>query len=320
MKTYKKFIPLVVLVGQLIGCSMYSSKAGTKEEMAGTYELSVYEKKDDEGNYYDYKAQINSKAYFSLDTKGYGYYAYSDNDTPLKVSSMFARFKEDDEKPGLYKAIDFCDGVTHCYDWQKKVGCGDEPIMGFNRETNTFSYTNLYHEYKIYNPPKISEYYRAVYKKISDTTGMDKINEVLGTSIKFDKPFEMKKMEGLYIYTCQSADATTSPFYGDYEYLIVDMDSYANNKLKAYYSLKENPGKVAADIPVELIAKEDSISTVKITINETEFFSTSSGDQVGVYFYTDYTSENPKGYYGENISRYYGSATTVDELIAEMTK
>ena len=73
----------------------------------------------------------------------------------------------------------------------------------------TLSYTIFGQEYTIYNPPKIQKYQYVCYKKISDETGYDAINRLLGTSFKPDRPYEMKYMvKGYYPYRCEAKEGT----------------------------------------------------------------------------------------------------------------
>ena len=225
--TLRKIIPLMLLGATSLatGCSMYQSKAAKKELFVGTYELDVYKSRREmnaEEEPYDRKAEEGIKAYFSLDINGEGYYGYKDNETDPWIDSVFSRFKADDEKPELYEAIKMSNGVVDndVYEWDWKVGCLDEPSMGFQyKEVKkqgiagvfgkktmeyTLSYTIPQRHNNLMN--KDIHYQYVSYKKISDETGLAPINKALGTSIKINMPYELKRASGYYVYRCQATE------------------------------------------------------------------------------------------------------------------
>lgn len=332
-KTLKKIIPLLVLTGTTLmpGCSMYSSKADTLENIVGFYELDVWSARrevDDEETY-DRKAEEGTVAYFTIDKDGYAYYGFKDNNTDAWVKPAFATFKKDDDEPELFKAVSIKGKVDTVYAWEKKVGCLDEPIMGFKRQeivveersfpfadkkemVSTLSYTIPWHSYNIYNPPKVQKYQYVSYKRISDATGYSVINDKLGTNYSPKFPYEMEGMHGRLVYRCQYNEGQNGSTKGPYEYAILDLDSYANGKIKLYYSLAANPGQQVEDIEVTVHEKGKS---VKATIFGRTFYSNGLGFETsqtsGEYSETDAIN-------WESFSHFtYNYDATLEDLIAQ---
>ena len=309
---FKTLTPLFLVAATFVSaCSAYSSKADTKENIIGLYELEIYsskhEKSDEET--YDRKADEGIEAYFTIDMDGYGYYGYKDNNTPAKVEAVFSTFVEDDEKPGLFKAINLKGTDQTVYYWDKKVGCLDEPTMGFKMTNGkaTLSYTLFWQEYEMYNPPKIQKYQYVCYKKISNETGYDAINRLLGTSYAPDRPYEMKYMKpGYYPYRCESKEGTGIGPKGIYEYALLDMNNFENNKLKIIYSEIANPGQksLVVDVSIKEIGR-----SVSFTLNNKEFVSSSSA------FITAFDEE--ADIKSESFTMWYSSDLSLEEVIAQ---
>ena len=314
-KTLLKIIPLL-LVGSTLaaGCgSMYTSKADTKENMVGCYELDIYQSKKEsaEEEPYDRKAEEGIVAYFTFDMDGYGYYGYKDNNTPARVDQIFATFTADDDEPEKFKAVSLKGTNQTIYYWEKKVGCLDEPPMGFNRgkDKTTLSYTLPWHEYTIYKPHKIQKYQYVCYKKVSDKTGYEEINRLLGTSYKPDRPYEMKyMMGGYYPYRCQAKEGSGIGSKGIYEYAVLDMNHYVNDKLTIYYSLAAEPGQKTAEVSVSIKEKGQS---VHFEWNDKEF--TSSASAFVTEFKEDADIQN------ESFTMWYSAELTLEEVIAQET-
>ena len=331
MKNLRKIIPLTLLgISALAatGCSMYSSKADTKENMIGLYELDIYQSKRESADEdpYDRKAEEGIVAYFTLDENGYGYYGYKDNETAPRVDSVFSTFVVDDDEPELFKAIEMKGTNETVYAWEKKVGCLAEPTMGFRRQevktgngifkktemVSTFSYTIPWHEYNWYTPHKIQKYQYVSYKKISNDTGYQKINELLGTSYTPDKPYEMKSMyPGYYPYRANLKESDMSGYVPLYEYCFLDMNSYANGKLDIIYSLKEQSGqtRIKVDVSVNEMGKN-----VAFTFNDKKFVSSAAAFESGLEDHIDDPYIN-----SESFIRWYSDDATLEEVIAQET-
>ena len=317
MKTLRKIIPIMLLTGALSSCSTYNAKPGKLKNLVGTYELSVYEMKhedSEEQERYDRKKEIGAVAYFSVDEEGYGYYAYKDEKTPARVDQVFSRFFYDKDNPELIEKIEQTDGVTDVKADKQVVGCLDESPMGFRDELfkKTLGYT-LLGGHMIGQPDAKIHWQHVVYKRVSKEASLDKVNQLMGTEAKFQYPFELKSAGGYLVYRCQPKEGSEIGIKNGYEYAILDMKNFANNKAKIYYSLKENPGQ--QEVEVEFSVKEKALST-KATIFGSEFHS----EGLGLSFSTDWDGE--KEITWESFSRAdYPSDITLAELIsAEKTK
>lgn len=312
------------------GCSMYQSKAAEKNLFVGTYELDVYKARREmnaEEEPYDRKAEEGIKAYFSIDIDGAGYYGYKDNKTEAWVDSVFSRYIADDEKPELFKAIKMSNGVVDndVYEWDWKVGCLDEPTMGFQyKEVKkegiagvfgkktmeyTLSYTIPQRHNNIMN--KDIRYQYVSYKKISNETGLAPINKALGTSFVFDKPYELKRASGYYEYRCQAAEGSGIGSKNIYEYAILDMTAYSNGKARVVYSLAETPEQKTAEVEFAMNVKG---SSMKATILGSEFESAT----LGLTFTTVF--DETKDIKQESFTKYYGDGYTLEQIIEEETK
>ena len=311
------------------GCSMYQSKAAEKELFVGTYELDVYKARHEmnaEEEPYDRKADEGIKAYFSIDIDGEGYYGYKDNKTDPWIDSVFSRYIADDEKPELFKAIKMSNGVVDndVYEWDWKVGCLDEPTMGFQyKEVKkegiagvfgkktmeyTLSYTIPQRHNNVMN--KDIKYQYVSYKKISDETGLAPINKALGTSIKVDKPYELKRASGYYVYRCDAKEGTGIGSKNVYEYAILDMTSYTTGgKARVIYSLAANPEQKTEEVTFTMGTKGSSMNA---TILGSEFHS----ESLGLTFTTVF--DETKDIKSESYTHYYGDST-LEEIIAQET-
>ena len=321
-KTLKKIIPMLLMVGTVSGCSSYSSKPGKLENLVGTYELVTYQMKKDDSNPdeepYDHKAEIGCSAYFSVDSEGYGYYGYKDNDTAARVDSVFSTFTYDDEKPELVKALVMSDGITDKKANEQKVGCLDESPMGFRDDLlkKTLNYT-LHSGHMMFQPEKKIKYQHVVYKKVSSEASLKKVNELLGTSLSFNKPHEMKRCKGFMIYSCSYKDGMGHEPNGAYDYAILDMESYSNGKLDLHFALKED--HIRHDVKVDTAILEKGKSFTATIFGKT-FTCLGDYKNLGGWLYGNYEQyENEELLNSESFSPYFGSSTTLNELITELT-
>ena len=334
MKTLRKIIPFMLLTATAFttsGCSMYSSKADTLDNIVGFYELEIWqgkkEKTDEEP--YDRKAEEGTVAYFTIDKDGYAYYGFKDNNTEAWVKPAFATYRHDDDEPELYEAVTIEGKVPTVYAWEKRVGCLDESPMGFKRQEvvvekrvwplkdktemkSTLAYTIPWHEYTIYNPHKIQKYQYVQYKRISGDTGYDVINQKLGTNFQMTKPYEIYGLDGYWVYRCQYKEGSGLDSRGAYDYAILDMGSYSNGKLTVTYALKENHVRQTVQVPVAALEKGRSYS---VTFNGKAFNGTGIGcttDQ------TTYQESDPL--IDESFSYFYSSDLSLDQIIDEEKK
>lgn len=322
MKTLRKLIPLLLTAGTVTGCSSYSSKPGKLEHLVGTYELVTYKMKKDDSNPdeepYDHKAEIGCQAYLSIDKDGYGFYGYKDNETAARVDSIFSTFVYDDDKPNLIKALDMTDGMTQKYANEQKVGCLDESRMGFRDELfkKTLNYT-LHSGHMMFQPEKKIKYQYVVYKRVSEDASLAKVNSLLGTNVTFTKPYEMKRCKGFYTYSCNYKDGMGYEPTGAYDYAILDMESYSNGQVDLHYALKSDHVRHDTKVGVSILEKGKSF-----TMNIFGRTFTCSGDykNLGLSLsgnYEQYEQEELLSY--ESFNQYFGEATTLDALIAELT-
>jgi len=323
-KILKNGLPFILVTMLVSGCSYYSSDPAKKSEIVGTYALETYEKHNEDGEIYNYKNEINAQAYFVIKDDGYGCYFYKDNETPLKYAQTYSKFVEADDV-GKYKAISMTDGISNISSWSKKVGCMDEPTMGFQKDLfkKTLSYTIPDHTYTIYDPPKVQHYQHVVYKKISDDTTLDTINSKLGTNISITKPFELQNCSGYYAYTRQMNDL--SGFwvsYADetYEYMILDMSDCDETGVTLYYSIIGSGTMESKKVPVEIVSGNGYFNSAKLNVFGKEYICNNNGDILGSALYRDYSNDLDNSYYQENFSHYYGTGETIQEIIANLGK
>lgn len=304
-KTLIRIIPLLLGAAISVSCSsMYTSKPDKKENIVGLYELDVYKSKKEssEEEPYDRKAEEGIVAYFTIDLDGYGYYGYKDNITEARVDQVFSTFIEDDDEPGLYKAISMVGTSKTVYNWEKKVGCLAEPTMGFNRSGDiaTLSYTIPWYEYTIYNPHKIQKYQYVSYKKISDETGYEAINNLLGTSFVPTKPYEMKEMRaGYYPYRCSTKEEAHIGPKGIYEYALLDMNNISGNKLNIIYSEVSDPGQKTTQVEFDVEVKGKSVS---FKFHDRWFISSIAGFSTDFLEDADISSESFTSWYQPELS------------------
>ena len=333
-KTLKTIVPLLVLTGALTSCTYYSVKPGPKENVIGTYELVKYEMnkvdengeeiKDNDGNNirYDRKAELGAVAYFSVADDGYAYYVYKDKNTAPKFATMFASFElntTEEKNQDYIRSVKLTDGVTSIKEKDKYVGCFDEPSMGFR---NDLLKKTLHYNLSGYQDPftqKIKIPYQYVqYKRVSSEASLAKVNELMGTSFTVDVPYECKAMSGYLVYRC-NVNSTEMPLDGKglYEYAVLDANSYSNGNYTVYYSLKENPGRQVAQIPVTIETKGHSFSTL---FAGSKFYG---GSEYGTLATTLETKmdEYPEGSLinSESFTHWWSDDLSLEEVIAQET-
>lgn len=327
-KTLRKIIPALLIVGTatMSGCSMYTSKADTLENIVGFYELEKWEAKREKADEepYDRKGEEGTVAYFTIDANGYSYYGFKDNNTEAWVRPAFTTYTHDDDEPELYKAATLKGKVGTVYAGDKKVGCLDEPIMGFKRQeiksgdgifkkkemVSTLAYTIPWSEWTIGKQHTVQKYQYVQYKRISGDTGFQVINQKLGTNYTQVLPYEMEGMKGRLVYRVQYKDGQTGSVKGIYEYAVIDLDTYANGKVNLYYSRADNPGQ--HEVELTLTVKEAGKS-MQTTIFEKPYWTN------GVGFETDYEtpySEEELYNWSSFSHSEYSYETSLEDIIA----
>ena len=321
----KKLIPLLVISGTLMGCSMHGYKPGPIEDLVGLYELEIIKKKHDQSDTdtYDYMAEIGAKAYFTITKDGYGYYGYKDNKTAARVDQVFSKFeydKDNEKHPEYIKGVTLHDGLKDINTNKKEVGCLDEPQYGFHDTAlkKYLEYTIPY--YQGYINKKYVQYYQyAQYKRIGDDTSLKKINQLMGTSAKFVRPFEMKAMTRFMIYSCNHNDAIEEEANpsGYFEYAFLDIDSYKNGSIKFYY---RQAGETQDLVSSARVTIKEKGSVANVHVLDKDFQNGRYGKCLGANLAVQYEYDLVNDHYiSESFGIYQGTAATPAELIAELT-
>lgn len=329
MKTLRKIIPLMIGISSLSACTYGSVNPGPKENVIGTYELVKYEmhKVDADGNEildedgsaikYNRKKEIGAVAYFSIAEDGYAFYAYKDNKTPAKASTMFATFglNGETEEPADYvRSVNLKDGVTHLYEDQKYVGCMDEPTMFFRDDPlKKVLHYNL-SGHMLFQPDRKIPYQYVEYRRVSTEASLEKVNKLMKTDFKFTLPYECKAFTGYAVYRCNVKDGAEYPNDGKgiYEYAVLDASSYNNGKYTVYYSLKENPGQQVMQVPAEVVEKG---STMAVTFDGRKFYG-GTFNELAKNLETkqeEYDAESPIS--SESFTHWWSNDLTLQEVI-----
>ena len=327
-KTLKKFIPLLIASTLVAGCSAHSYKPGPVEDLVGLYEIEMIKKKHnvDDKDTYDYLSEIKAKAYFTINKDGYGYYGYKDKNTKARVDQVFSHFElnsDDKDHPEYIKALLMNDGITHKMGYEKEVGCLDEPQLGFH-DTLTkkyLEYTIPYYTYTTnvfgHKYTYVQKYQYVQYKKIGNETSLKKINELMGTNVKFTRPFEMKAMSRFMIYDCNPNYDKGVEYkkFGHYDYVFLDTESYKNGEIKMY-SREVGGTDQITNVKVNIYSKGYS---VVIKALGKEFINSPSGKLTGnltTSYQYDLVNDD---YINESFGLYSGTGETPAALIAEFT-
>lgn len=334
---FKKILPLFAVIPMVVGCSSYHSDASEKSEMVGTYKLKTITKNHNKTeDPYDYKAEIGAEAYFTLDEKGYVYYAYKDNTHPLTMQRAFAKYVKDLDNENLYKAIEMT-GVDesgqgiHKFEWEKEVGCMDEPTMGFRNTTRKsgflnlkktiergFQYTIHYSESKWTNSYHEINYQYVYYEKISDQSTLGYLNNTVGTNYSFKKQFELQNCEGYYAFSTTISDE--NHYDNDvFEYAILDMEAVSNGNIPLYYSLKSEPGMKTGFATFRTEESESQFNKVIISVLGVEYECNNS---VSIFnrFIRSVPVEGTDYYREEAFSHIADASLTIEQVISNMGK
>ena len=228
--------------------TVYHSLAGTMSDIAGTYKLTRYIQKDDNGNPIDRINQLHVNAYLVVDTDGYGYYAYQDDETEFWYDSILIHYNTDDENPNLYKSIQFTRGISQerQYINKQKPGNGYEPVMGFNANNKTFNY--FIPDFKPTLKGIIPSYYTdVVYTKISTSVDLSKISAETNRYLTPMPEYELKNLNGVLVFTAGTpnhnvAPEIDNPQYDKYKYYVVDFNATTKTADIYYERTEGNDG------------------------------------------------------------------------------
>lgn len=334
---FKKLIPLFAILPLVASCTTYHGDSSEKSEMVGTYKLKIITKNQykTEGPY-DHKSEIGAEAYFTLDEKGYVYYAYKDNKHPLTMQRAFAKYIKDEENENLFKAIsisgiDEYGQAIHKYDWEKEVGCMDEPTMGFRNITKKggflnlskkveqgFQYTIHYSEPKWINSNHEINYQYVYYEKISEQSTLGYLNNTLGVNYSFKKQFELQTCEGYYAFSTTIDDV--NHYDNDvFEYAILDMDAISNGNIPLYYSLKAEPGMKTGFATYRIEESESHFNKVVISVLGIDYES-NNGLSIYNRFIRSVPTEDPNILREESLSHIADGSLPIEQVISNLGK
>ncbi len=315
--------------------TMYHSKAGTMEDMVGTYKLTTYTQKDD-GTEVNRISQWHVKAYLVVGADGHGYYAYQDDNTPFWYDTVLINYNHDDTETELYKSIQFSRGVTneqHYIDHQKP-GNGYEAVMGFNKNNKTFNY--FIPDYKPTMRGVVPSYYTdVVYTKISNKTDLTTVESETDRTLPALPKFETKTLDGFLIFTAgmpnsevaESAgepEKANNPLYDKYKYYIVDFDAVTETA-DIYYQLTTDDAKPQhqSNVPIPVNVYIDSDGSRKVTLKFfDQDYSTTVSFVNGTPWYLNYTvwtNPDAQGSRTEVYGNSFGKLSTessIEDVIA----
>ena len=311
---------------------MYHSKAGTMQDMTGTYKLTTYTQKDD-GNEVNRINQWHVKAYLVVGADGHGYYAYQDDNTEFWYDTILIRYNHE-ENSELYKSIQFTKGVSQEQQYinHQKPGNGYEPTMGFNVNNKTFNY--FIPDYKPSHKGIVPSYYTdVVYTKISNDTDLSKIASETNRTLSPLPQYELKNLNGVLIFHAgmpnhEIAPEVTNPQYNQYKYYVVDFDALTQTADIYYELIEGNAGAQVENnvtIPVKLITTTDTNGNTNTKLALTFFNQdyTAAISFGGAPRYLNYEvntefDETGTSYniYGNNFEKYYDNNTPVEEIVA----
>ena len=147
------------------------------KNLVGTYELTKFTRKakdaPSEEDPTDYLKDKGVKAYLVVTADGYGYYAYKDNETTLKVFKVTITYENDSEDITKVKTITYKDGIYTS--GSKGPDMGSETLgvnfRLFKRELNYSFQAVLGNKYA----------QSVIYKKVNKATDLSYVAKKLGT-------------------------------------------------------------------------------------------------------------------------------------------
>lgn len=257
MKNNKRIFSLVLLALLLTlsllaftGC--YTVKSGKMRSVEGTYELTNYSAKVNEIE------ENGVKLYVVIRSDGTGYYAYTDNDTPLYFAELRCRFTADPEKSGYYSYVEL--NFTGKSDgWEK---------LAINARWNKKNLNSNTPRYKgnIFDGTYGIDYYVDVdFTRISRSTNVLHLAENLGVYQPDIMPYGSISFGGVYSYDGVKTEIG-EPFYSSYTdpfvYFYMNVDLY-NSVAEAWYMLKSDMKPQTAEFAAKL-AYENGIHEISL--------------------------------------------------------
>lgn len=263
MKNTIKLITLLCAPAFLSGCVSYTSNPGKMDELEGTYELSQYTYKPDEGEQIDFIKEKKAKSYLVVNSSGYGYTTYEDNEQPFYVDSVRYQFiysyDDNNEKTDLISKINYTRGISDKA-WSPREGRLE---LGFNKKAKTLNITALNTKFNFGDISVGLKYTMHVtYKKVNTATDLSYVNKVYKTTLS-TIPFETKILDNTW-YRYDMFDSEVNPFI--YNYVKFDVK---NNKMLTKMALKSDEQQTSNDnLPFAVTAEEEGY---KFSYNNGQF-------------------------------------------------
>ncbi len=254
MKKYLRYITLTVSSLLLAGCISYNSDPGYIKDVVGTYELQNYTYTPDDGDKIDFIKEKKAKSYIVVDSSGYGYTTYEDEDTPFYIDTTRIKFVYSSDEEGnptdLVNELYYTRGLSKSSnDFSPKAGRLE---LGVNVKQKNLNMT-AHNTKVVIGDIELGLKYtmHVTYKKVNAATDLAYLNKVYKTSFTL-LPFEQKMFDNSwYRFDCASYDV--NPYI--YHYVKFDIK---NNKLLRKFALKEDEKQVSEDnIPFNMSKGEE---------------------------------------------------------------
>lgn len=322
------FFLLLIFLIPLTSCEAdIKISQATVDEIIGTYKLSKYEQENDSGIMEDVLSNNSIVSYLVINESGHGYYLYEDNNTEFFYTSVLALFIKEDLNNDIVGGVKIYAGTGKVKMENKKPGCGDEPLMGFNVNSCTLSWKILKHTYLDGNEEKQVKESVAEYTKVDLDTTLTYASNKLNKSLTSLSKYEFKNISSPLIYANDDENSTN---YNKYSYFIIDIN-YLQNPTTAtiYYKLNGSEDAVVQE-NVNINLKypnyiNNSSPYVSLTImgQEYKLDIITSSYTPNNYIYSDiYTEPDSQGntvkLYRDRFNCYSGNKTTIAEIINEI--
>lgn len=217
------FALIAVSLLTLAGC--YSVKSGKMKNVEGTYELTGYSTDVNEIE------ENGIKLYVVIKSNGEGYYAYTDNDTPLYFAELKCRFTQDPEKSGYYSYVEL--NFTGKFDDWEKLG-----INAGWREKNLNSNLPKYSGSILNGTYSVDYYVNVDFTRVSRKTDLSYLESKLGKHEL--RSYGTVSFDGVYAYSGAKTDNyVTYDVEDPFVYTYLNLDLY-NGKGEAWYMLKSD--------------------------------------------------------------------------------
>ena len=254
MKNIIKLVTLLCVSTLLSGCVSYNSAPGKMSELEGTYELTQYTYTPDEGDKIDFIKDRSAKSYLVVNSSGYGYTTYEDNEQSFYVDSVRYEFvyntDEEGNKTDLIRKINYTRGISDKA-WSPREGRLE---LGFNKKAKTLNITALNTKFNFGDISVGLKYTMHVtYKKVNSATDLTYVNKVYKATLS-TIPFETKVLDNAW-YRFDMYDSEVNPYI--YHYVKMDIK---NNSLTARKALKSDEQHYVDTISLTTLAGNEGYS------------------------------------------------------------